>query len=151
MISNQSDYYGGLATRLGASIIDGLAVYIVSGAVENFLKLSMGASLLFSLIVGFLYYCVIQAKFKGTYGKHVMGLLVLDEDTLEPMTIKQSFKRYSMEFVSVICLGIGVLSIGWHEKHQSWHDRSAKTVVVKKEHLNELMKKVHLINSSRPL
>jgi uncharacterized RDD family membrane protein YckC len=89
-------------------------------------------------VAGFVYFSLFQGWFKGSIGKHVMGLTLVDAQNFEQISIGQSVGRYCMSFFSTVCLFAGYFAVGFSEKKQAWHDRAAGTVVVKKSCLHKL-------------
>lgn len=67
---------------------------------------------------------------KGTFGKALLGIKVIREDA-EKMTLAQSFARNLYKLVSTLSLGIGYLAGFFDKRQQCWHDRLARTLVVK--------------------
>lgn len=141
-------YYGGFWQRFLAIFIDGLILLGIDAVV----KFSMGINplnlteihpnaiyaFLINMVVGFSYYTFFQAKFKGTLGKHALGLVVVDEETLTNMSIGQASARYFMQFVSGLIFCLGYITVGINQRKQGWHDKVAKTLVVKKSCLKKL-------------
>lgn len=70
-------------------------------------------------------------KFAGTPGKRLLKLKVLDEATGNQLTLGQAILRYIGYIPSAIVFGLGYLWVIWDGKKQGWHDKIAKTVVVK--------------------
>lgn len=75
-------------------------------------------------------------KFQATPGKILFSLKVLDEQTGSPLTLKQSIFRYLGYFVSIFGLMLGFIWIAFDAKKQGWHDKIAKTVVVRDNSLS---------------
>ena len=67
----------------------------------------------------------------ATPGKLAMSARVVDADTGEPVTTKQSVIRYLGYVVSLIPLCVGYFWIGLDRRKQGWHDKMANTVVVR--------------------
>ena len=72
----------------------------------------------------------------GTQGgsplRRKLGVLVLDENDGSYIGIKRAAYRNLMSNVSGIVFGIGYLSMLWNPNKQTWHDRVAQSVVVKR-------------------
>ena len=72
----------------------------------------------------------------GTQGgsplRRKLGVLVLDENDGSYIGIKRAAYRNLMSYVSGIVFGIGYLSMLWNPNKQTWHDRVAQSVVVKR-------------------
>ncbi len=71
-------------------------------------------------------------KKAATPGKMLFGLQILDAQTGNMLTVKQAILRYLGYIPSGIFLCLGYIWIGFDAKKQGWHDKIAKTVVVKK-------------------
>ncbi len=68
---------------------------------------------------------------QGTPGKLALSLRVVDAHTGETLTLWQSIGRYFAYFASMLPLGLGLLWVGIDARKQGWHDKLAKTVVVR--------------------
>ncbi|MDX1810346.1 MAG: RDD family protein [Gammaproteobacteria bacterium] len=69
-------------------------------------------------------------KFTGTPGKLLMGCHVVDADTKQPLTLRQSIIRYFGYFVSLLPLGLGFFWVIWDKRNQGFHDKLANTIVI---------------------
>ena len=65
-----------------------------------------------------------------TPGKMVMGLRVLKQDGT-PVDGSTAALRYVGYLLSGLALGLGFLWIIWDPQHEGWHDKIAKTRVIK--------------------
>ena len=98
---------------------------LASGMVEKlafdypFQALAMGA--VFVLMWGY---------WSSSPGKMLMRMKIVDADTGDNMTVRQSIVRYMGYFVSGACFMLGILWIGIDRRKQGWHDKMANTVVV---------------------
>lgn len=70
-------------------------------------------------------------KFAGTPGKRLLKLKVLDEKTGNPLTLGQAVLRYIAYLPAIFVLFLGLIWVAFDGKKQGWHDKIAKTVVVK--------------------
>ena len=61
-----------------------------------------------------------------------LGVLVLDENDGSYIGTKRAVYRGLMSYVSQLVLLLGYLSMLWDPKKQTWHDKVAKSVVVKR-------------------
>ena len=59
------------------------------------------------------------------------SLKVLDERTGENVTVGQGIIRYIGYFPAILVLFIGLIWVAFDPKKQGWHDKMAKTVVVR--------------------
>ena len=130
--------YAGFWIRLGASIIDNLIIMVALVPIG----MLMGWNSMYSsevtstadwlwqiLMAAFCVFCWV--KFAGTPGKRLLRLKVLDERTGENVTVGQGIIRYIGYFPAVLVLFIGLIWVAFDPKKQGWHDKMAKTVVVR--------------------
>ncbi|QFG24814.1 RDD family protein [Actinomadura sp. WMMB 499] len=148
------DPSAGLASRwarLAAGIIDLIVLSIISGLISlPFVNWSQvvdpepgeyaydGVQVwtnLIAIIVGFLYFWLMHAKWGQTLGKMLLRIRVVRADDGGPVVSSQAAARSA--FYSVLggicgCIGfIDVLWILWDRRRQALHDKIARTVVVK--------------------
>ncbi|OFJ32134.1 RDD family protein [Vibrio cholerae] len=125
--------------RLWASLIDSLVLSVLILAVIlfifNVLDVDVAinsryvdiANLFLSLCITILFW-----NFKSaTPGKMLLKLKVVDEHTLNKLTFKQSIIRYLSYYISLLGFFIGFFWIFFNKKNQGWHDKIAKTIVIK--------------------
>lgn len=138
--------YAGFWVRAGASLIDSVLILIVivpliiaiygTGYWQN---PDMGNSIIDSLInyilpaIAVLVFWVYKS---ATPGKMMTDLVIVDANTGEQPTISQYIIRYIGYYIAAIPLGLGIMWVGWDKRKQGWHDKLAKTVVVKKGSLD---------------
>ncbi|OBU17866.1 branched-chain amino acid aminotransferase I [Photobacterium aquimaris] len=67
----------------------------------------------------------------ATPGKMVIKAQIVDANSGNKPSLKQSVIRYFGYFVSTIPFGLGLMWVGWDKRKQGWHDKLARTVVVK--------------------
>ena len=67
----------------------------------------------------------------ATPGKMLFKAVIVDASTLAAPTAMQNILRYFAYYVSLIPLGIGFIWIAFDPKKQGWHDKIARTVVIK--------------------
>lgn len=130
--------YAGFWIRLAASIIDNIIIMVALVPIG----MLMGWNSMYSsdmtsavdwiwqiLIAAFCIFCWV--KFAGTPAKRLLRLKVLDEKTGENITVVQGIIRYIGYFPSILVLFIGLIWVAFDSKKQGWHDKMAKTVVVR--------------------
>lgn len=135
--------YAGFWARVLASIIDSicammiivpviLAVYgteylslvqdkFVAGPVDMLVKY------LFPAVATIIFWLARQA----TPGKMVIGVRVVDAETLGKLSVGQAILRYLGYYVSMIPLMLGLIWVGIDARKQGWHDKIAGTLVIK--------------------
>ncbi|MFV2174289.1 RDD family protein [Actinomadura sp. LOL_016] len=148
------DPSAGLASRwarLAAGIIDLIVLSIIAGLISlpfvnwgNVVDPEPGEyayngvqvwTNLIGIIVGFLYFWLMHAKWGQTLGKMLLRIRVVRADDGGPVVTSQAAARSA--FYSVLggvcgCVGfIDVLWILWDPRRQALHDKIARTVVVK--------------------
>lgn len=115
--------------RLVAYIID--AVVIGVPFVILMALLPMGLAYLIGLI-GSVGYVIYSWTATGqTIGKMAMGLRVVNADTGDLITPGSAAMRYVGYIVSGMAFYLGFLWIIWDPKREGWHDKIARTRVVK--------------------
>ena len=136
--------YAGFWLRALASLIDTVLMLLITAPVliayygfdvywqsaENGELLGL-VDLLMSWILPLLLTIWFWVRFEATPGKMLLCLKILDEKTGNPLTLQQSMLRYAGYFVSALGLMLGFVSIAFNTKKQGWHDKIARTVVVR--------------------
>ena len=139
----EQDYkYAGFWIRVGASLID-LALLLMitlpltlmiygSDKVWNSDDIILGpADFLINYSLPFFATIILWMYKSATPGKMVLHLKVLDEATGNKLTIGQSIGRYLAYIPAMLVLFVGIFWVAWDKKKQGWHDKLAKTVVVR--------------------
>jgi len=130
--------YAGFWIRLGASIIDNIIIMVALVPIGMLMgwnsmyssEMTSTADWLWQILMAaFCVFCWV--KFAGTPGKRLLRLKVLDERTGENVTVGQGIIRYIGYFPAVLVLFIGLTWVAFDPKKQGWHDKMAKTVVVR--------------------
>nr|WP_174505674.1 RDD family protein [Acinetobacter sp. Marseille-Q1620] len=133
--------YAGFWIRLFATIIDTIILLAIliplsiildatgSGVEEIQPQISI-SELVWQLLCAVVY-IIFWVKYSGTPGKLLLRLKVLDEATGNKISITQGIIRYLGYIVSAIVFCIGYFWIAFDSKKQGWHDKMAKTVVVR--------------------
>ena len=120
--------YMGFWIRLLALIIDSL-ILLVGQAV---LGLILGDSGAVGLVLNLAYYVLFTGLRGQTPGKMAVGITVIDEWGNVPGLTRALIREIPGKFLSGIALGLGFVWVAWDEKKQGWHDKIAKTYVVRK-------------------
>ncbi len=139
---NAEDYeYAGFGIRLIASLIDSLLLALITLPAMSFAYSSYWETDQFVLgpldiIINYIFPFIVIILFwiyKGaTPGKMALKLTIVDEKTGEKPTVGQSIGRYFAYILATIPLFLGFFWIIWDNKKQGWHDKLAKTVVIRK-------------------
>ena len=116
-------------TRLVAWLIDW--VIIVVPAVILMLILPVVLAYLLVLVASVGYQIYFWTTTGQTIGKKAMGIKVVSAETGALLTYSEAALRYVGYIVSGIPLYLGYLWIIWDPQHDGWHDKIAKTKVIK--------------------
>lgn len=119
----------GFGERLVAYIIDGLIIGVPLMIVG--LMLPQPVSFLLNVVVGVTYVVYFWTSSGSTPGKSIMGLKVVSAETGERLDTGTAVLRYVGYIVSSIPFALGFLWVIWDERRQGWHDKIAKTCVVR--------------------
>ena len=77
------------------------------------------------------YHAVLESgSHQATIGKMLFHMYVTDEQG-KRLTVLHAYRRYFAKILSSISLGAGFIAIGRNEKKQGFHDRIAKTYVLR--------------------
>lgn len=139
--TESSQEYVGFWARSGAQIIDAILLTAITFPILHMIygreyweskAFIIGVP---DFIVSYIFPFVATILFwiykSATPGKMVLKAKVVDEETGNPPTVKQSTIRYIGYFLSLIPLGLGYFWVGWDKKKQGWHDKIAGTVVIR--------------------
>jgi len=69
----------------------------------------------------------------GTPGKLLMGCQVVDARSGRHVSVGQAIARYLGYLVSALPLGLGFLWILWDRRRQGFHDKLARTLVIREQ------------------
>lgn len=135
--------YAGFWIRFAALIVDNLIIMIISAPywfynyqqmaampVDQMPLYSAGDAIL-HLVIGaaVVWFWV---KKGATPGKMLFGLQVRDAKTGQFISVPRALLRYFSYLISYLILCLGFIWAGFDKKKQGWHDKIAKTVVVKR-------------------
>jgi uncharacterized RDD family membrane protein YckC len=83
-------------------------------------------------LVMWIVYCIVMESsgMHATFGKRAVGAMVVSEGGL-PLNFRQALVRNISKILSIVPLFIGCLWAAFSKKHQAWHDKIAKTYVVR--------------------
>lgn len=132
--------YAGFWSRTFATVIDTIWLYGIIYAILWFLVgpeiCSPVASytwtqFTFELVIPSIVVIAFWISKSATPGKMLFGMRIVDADTFRPVPPARLFVRYLAYFVSTLPLFLGYLWVAWDKKKQGWHDKIAKTVIVR--------------------
>jgi uncharacterized RDD family membrane protein YckC len=115
--------------RLGAALLDGILIGIVTGLLQAIVGGGIGG--LLTLAVGIGYYGYLEGGPTGqTLGKKALGIRVYDLSDGGPIGFSRGVIRYFARILSTIALLLGYFWMLWDSEKQTWHDKLAGSVVV---------------------
>lgn len=138
--------YAGFWSRVGATVIDQVLLLLVTAypltkiyGKEYFLPLEDAP---FRLIHGWADFVLSWALpavvivlfwhyWSATPGKMAIRAVIVDARSGQKPSGSQFVLRYIGYFVSLIPVGLGFLWIAWDKRKQGWHDKMARTVVIR--------------------
>ena len=133
--------YAGFWIRTGAGIIDTILLLIIIIPVmttiygEEYWNVDVYYFGIWDAVFNYILPAIVVILFwiykSATPGKMVLKLRIVDENTGDKPSIKQSIVRYIGYYVSSIPFLLGILWIGIDSRKQGWHDKMASTVVIK--------------------
>ncbi|MBI2019820.1 RDD family protein [Candidatus Daviesbacteria bacterium] len=115
--------YAGFWRRFAAWFIDGLIFWVISAISRNNFPL-----LVYVLMLAYATWML--GAYGATIGKMVMKIKVTKENGSK-LTYSNALVRELSKLLSGIVFGLGYLWMIWDSKKQTWHDKIAKTVVVR--------------------
>jgi hypothetical protein len=80
-----------------------------------------------------LYHTVSLSISSTTLGKALFGLRVIDAKTQDRLNVGKALGRSLSYLISSLALGLGFITIAFDKNKQGWHDKIAKTIVVRKD------------------
>lgn len=134
-------HYVGFWARLFASVVDTVFLTIVIAVVGYFVYggFTVDGSLdphdFSSTIVSLVLPAAIVIAFwltrAATPGKMLIAARIVDADTGAEPTTRQALLRYVGYYPSAIVFGLGFLWVAFDRRKQGWHDKLARTVVIR--------------------
>lgn len=133
--------YVGFWVRAAATIIDSLLLLVIImplGMAMYGMDYLVGETLFYGpadLVLNYLLPAVVVLVFwhykSATPGKMLFGARIVDIETGDPPSTGQFIGRYFGYIPSALVFGLGYLWVAWDDRKQAWHDKWAKTAVVK--------------------
>lgn len=133
--------YVGFWLRVGASLIDVVLILAVitplviavygPGYWTSTALIKGPADFLISWVLPAVAVVVFWSARQATPGKMAIGARIVDADTGQAPSTGQLVVRYFGYLVSMLPLGLGLLWVAFDPRRQAWHDKLARTVVVR--------------------
>ena len=122
--------------RLVANICDSLMMFLISIPFAIISASTSGTVSSVSQAAQFVVTFFVLAYWIGTRGgsplRRALGVFILDENNGSFIGTQRAAIRIMMSWISGLVFLIGYLSMLWNPQRQTWHDRVAHTVVVKR-------------------
>jgi uncharacterized RDD family membrane protein YckC len=137
-------HYAGFWVRTLASLIDTAIILAITVPLllvfydtddlfgEEAKSVAGPADFFITWILPIIFTILFWMRKKGTPGKLVLSAQVVDAETGENLSLRQSVIRYLGYFVSMLPLCLGFIWVAFDKKKQGWHDKMAGTVVIRK-------------------
>jgi uncharacterized RDD family membrane protein YckC len=122
--------YMGFWIRFGAALIDGVVISLVSFVL---FRLMFGIPGILGTLLPWLYFWLFTGLKGQTLGKMAVGIKVVNAEGSIPGLGIAALREIPGKIVSFIVLYLGFLWIIWDRRKQGWHDKIAKTYVVRVE------------------
>lgn len=126
--------------RLAAALLDAciglLLWFAVAFALYPLIEFGVPEALgtIIYLITAFVllpaYPIVAEGRLGQTYGKHIVGVRVVSQETGQPIGLLRAFGRIIVRVVGAYAFGLGLLWMLWDKQRQGWHDKVASDVVI---------------------
>ncbi|CAC9552811.1 hypothetical protein [uncultured Gammaproteobacteria bacterium] len=142
-MDNEKYEYAGFWIRTGASLIDGLLIVMITLPLtmmiygnlvwENEEMLLGPADFLINYVLPFFATILFWLYKSATPGKMALKIKIVNETDGAKLSVGQSIGRYFAYIPAILLLGIGIFWVAFDKRKQGWHDKLAKTVVIKRK------------------
>ncbi len=133
--SQPSTTYASFGWRFVAHIFDAIMLYVVEVPFSIVAALVGGGLGDLINVIGLVVAVYMFCRWTGSQGatplRRTIGVLIIDETDGTYIGTRRAFTRWVVSIISGLALLIGYISMLWNPRKQTWHDRAAKTVVVK--------------------
>jgi len=134
--SQTTTAYASFGWRFVAHIFDAIMLYVVEIPFSIVAELvgdhpSSDLINIIGLGVAVFMFCYWTGSQGATPLRRTIGVLIIDETDGTYIGTRRAFIRWVVSIFSGLALLIGYISMLWNPRKQTWHDRVAKTVVVK--------------------
>ena len=122
-----------LIDALLLSFVGGAFPYLVINNPSTTAGQQVTSSASGSVVVSLIYFVLFWSAFGGgrTLGMRLMGLKVVREQDLTPLSVATALVRWVGLWASFVLCFAGVIWVAFDSRHQGWHDKLARTLVVR--------------------
>ena len=117
----------GFWIRFGAALIDGVVILFISFV----FSFALGVGRVFAIFVPWLYYWLFTGLKGQTLGKMAVGIKVVNAQGAVPGLGMAALREIPGKILSFVAIYLGFLWIIWDGQKQGWHDKIAKTHVLR--------------------
>lgn len=144
----------GFWIRLGAFWMDTLIILLIAMFLGSLVySTALGRELfpnlekinLFMILLFIFYHALFLGTFRTTPGKKFFGLALTPQKAIKKFGYADAFLRTLSYFISEFFLGIGFLWIALDKWKQGWHDKIAKTLIIRKYKVPLMRRMVTLV------
>lgn len=144
-MNNEEYEYAGFWIRVGALLIDTILVLMVTlpltimiygNAVwesENMFLFLGPADFLINYTLPFVATILFWLYKSATPGKMALKIKIVNASDGSKLSVGQAIGRYFAYIPATLLFGIGIFWVAFDKRKQGWHDKLAKTVVIKKK------------------
>ncbi len=126
--------YMGFWIRFGAAFIDGVVIlFIFFVFIFGLRPFAFGIGGIFIVFIPWLYYWLFTGLKGQTLGKMAVGIKVVNAAGSVPGLGRAALREIPGKIASSIVIYLGFLWIIWDGRKQGWHDKIAKTRVLRVE------------------
>jgi uncharacterized RDD family membrane protein YckC len=138
---NREFEYVGFWWRVAAAMIDTVVLsiivlpllFMIFGATyfEQPQAAGSSADILIQYVVPAVLVVGLWIRFQATPGKMLIKVRIVDARSGEAATRGQYIVRYIGYYLALLPLGLGILWVAFDRRKQGWHDKLARTVVIR--------------------
>lgn len=119
----------GFWIRFGGALIDGIILSVVNAILSMVLDRAVGQGL--ALIINLGYFTYFHGSTGQTLGNKAVSIKVIGAAEGGTIGYGRAFVRWLVSIVSGLVVLLGYLWMLWDPNNQTWHDKAARSVVVK--------------------
>lgn len=126
----------GFWIRFLAHVCDGITIFVVILPFEIAAGIASGGTRSLFQVLGAAFGIYMQARWTGERGgtplRAKLGVLVIDKNDGSFIGFQRALIRVLMSYVSQFALLLGYFWMLWDNNRQTWHDKVANSVVVRR-------------------
>ena len=122
------DGLNNVVASIGVALLSAL-ILTMSGAEEGSATATIVTLVGYGVLIG------LQIMWEGNGGspfRRGIGVLIVDQNTFQPIGPWRAIVRILVSVISALSFGLGFLWMLWDKNSQTWHDKAAGSVVVKR-------------------